>query len=204
MGGTEESLLQYIITKIKIFSGKKNEKEIIGGIQLIYQNLKSKEIKELDARKGNVNYEDENIDIFELHSGEYLINFFVRISEDRDYICQLGFETNKCRKILKGSDNGENKIITTNGGRNLILATFGHYNINFESIGVLYINIEDYLKKFYKGYFELKFKLKKDEKYKKKIEKSYETLSTSDKMLLKSCLLPDSTFNIIMKYCIFS
>lgn len=204
LGGTEECLLQYIIKKIKIFSGKKNEKEIIGGIQLIYQNLKSKEIKELDARKGNVDYEDENIDIFELHSGEYLINFFVRISEDRDYICQLGFETNKCRKILKGSDNGENKIITTNGGRNLILATFGHYNINFESIGVLYINIEDYLKKFYKGYFELKFKLKKDEKYKKKIEKSYETLSTSDKMLLKSCLLPDSTFNIIMKYCIFS
>ena len=204
MGGTEESLLQYIIKKIKIFSGKKNEKEIIGGIQLIYQNLKSKEIKELDARKGNVDYEDENIDIFELHSGEYLINFFVRISEDRDYICQLGFETNKCRKIVKGSDNGENKIITTNGGRNLILATFGHYNINFESIGVLYINIEDYLKKFYKGYFELKFKLKKDEKYKKKIEKSYETLSTSDKMLLNSCLLPDSTFNIIMKYCIFS
>ena len=143
LGGTEESLLQYVIKKIKIFSGKKNEKEIIGGVQIIYQNLKSKEIKELDAKKGNVDYEDENIDIFELKSGEYLINFFVRVSETRDYICQLGFETNKCRKILKGTDVGENKIITTNGGKNLILAIFGHYNIYLESIRVLYIKIED-------------------------------------------------------------
>ena len=68
---------------------------------------------------------------------------------------------------------------------------------------MLYVNLNEYLKKYYIGYFELKFKIKKDEKFKKKIEDDYKNASKENKYLIKVCLLPDNTFNEIMKFCIF-
>ena len=204
LGGNEDILLQNLIRKIKIYTKKIKGKEIISGIQLTYQNIKTKEIKELPLRKNNLkNDKDEEMEIFELNPGEYLINFFMRYEFCIDYIYQIGFETNKQRKILKGSDNGEIKNIRINGGANIILGTFGYYNQCLDSLGVLYANLNEYLKKYYIGYFELKFKIKKDEKFKKKIEDDFKKVSKEDKYLIKVCLLPDNTFNEIMKFCIF-
>ena len=202
LGGTEDSVLQYLIKSIRIYTGKKDGNIIIGGIQLSYRNLKSKELRELPIRKGKIEYEDEDIETFELKSGEYLTNFYIRFENDGNYIYQIGFETNKKRKIIKGCEKGEDKCEETNGGQNIIFGTFGHYNLKLDSCGILYINIKEYLKRFKFGYFELKFLMKKDEKFKKEIESKYDSLSESDKYLFKICFLPDVTFNEIMKYCI--
>ena len=132
-----------------------------------------------------------------------MINFFIRFEFISAYIYQLGFETNKKRKVLKGCEVGENKNIRTNGGENIILGTFGYYTQKLDSLGVFYINKNEYLKKFYIGYFELKYKIKKDENYKKNIEDNFKKVSKEDQYLIKVCLLPDNSFFEIMKFCMF-
>lgn len=203
LGGTEQALLNYTIKNIKIFSCKKEEAIFINGVQLTYKNKRTNELKELEIRKGNIEYEEEEVETFEIKSGEYLTNFYIRIPKDKDIITQIGFETNKKRKILKGEENGENRTIYCNGGQNIIIGTFGHYNQKLDAFGVLFINSKEYIIKFYKIYFDLKFKLKKDEKYRKKIESKYEALSESYKYLLRTCLLPDNPFVEVLKFCFF-
>ena len=202
LGGTDKTLLDHIIKSIKIYSGKKDDIIIIGGIQITYWNLKTKEILELNARKGDIQYEDEDMETFDIKTGEYLTNFYIRFNNDNNYITQLGFETNKKRKILKGSETGELKYIDINGGENYILGTFGNFNQKLDSFGVLYINFKDYIQNKYRAYFELEYKIRKDKTFKDKIEQNFETLSESDKYLFRSCILPNSLFLEIMKFCI--
>lgn len=203
LGGNEKELFYYIIKKIEIFTGKKDDNEIIRGIRLTYKNIKTKKIKELAIRKGDKDYDDEEITRLEIQPGEYLTNFYIRFQYNADSISQLGFETNKKRKIIKGSEIGEEKNISSNGGKNIIIGTFGHYKEKLDSFGVLYYNLKDFIKKFCFHYFQLKFKIKKDKKFREIIESQFTTLSESDKYLFKTCLLPDSVFNCIMKFCLF-
>ena len=202
LGGTDKTLIDHIIKSIKIYSGKKDDIIIIGGMQITYWNLKTKEILELNARKGDIQYEDEDMETFDIKTGEYLTNFFIRFNNDNNYITQLGFETNKKRKILKGSETGELKYIDINGGENYILGTFGNFNQKLDSFGVLYINFKDYIKNKYRAYFELEYKIRKDKTFKNKIEQNFENLSESNKYLFRSCILPNSLFLEIMKFCI--
>ena len=202
LGGTDKALLDHIIKNIKIYSGKKDDIIIIGGIQITYWNLKTKEKLELNARKGDIQYEDEDIESFDIKTGEYLTNFYIRFNNDNNYITQLGFETNKKRKILKGCENGELKFININGGENYILGTFGNFNQKLDSFGVLYINFKDYIQNKYRAYFELEYKIRKDKTFKDKIEQNFEALSESYKYLFRSCILPNSLFLEIMKFCI--
>ena len=198
LGGTEENLLENLIKKVKIYTKNINNKQIISGIQLAYQNIRTREIKELPIRfKDTKNYKNdqsEETEIFELKSGEYLTKFYIRFALDAKYIYQLGFETNKKRKILKGCLDGEDKNIRINNQENIILGTFGYFKDKLDSLGVLYVNIKEYLKKYYVGYFELKSKLKKDENFKKKIEDNIENISEVEKYLVKTALLPDAVF----------
>ena len=205
LGGTEDSLLHYSIKIIKIYTSKIYKNKYILGIQLTFRNSITKELKELPLRKMITKNLDENIDCikFELQPGEYLNNFYIRYYNESEYIYQIGFETNKKRRFFQGSENGEKRIIDSNDGEKLILGTYGYYRNNLESLGVLYVDLKKYLKRFSKCYFELKFKLKKDKKFKKENEDKYETFSESDKYLFKACLLPDSVFNEIMKFCMF-
>lgn len=203
LGGTEDTFLNYIIKQIKIYTKKINNKKIIYAIQLTYKNIKTKELKELPLRGRNEKYKEEDIEIIEVKPGEYLTNFYIRYPLKLDYIYQLGFETNKKRKVLIGTEIDEEKNIITNGGKNIILGTFGYYNNKLDSFGIFYIDIKEYLKKFYIGYFELKFKLKKNEKFRNTIENDYKNLKEEDKYLFKVCLLPDVVFNLIIKFLIF-
>ena len=203
LGGTEDTFLNYIIKQIKIYTKKINNNKIIYAIQLTYKNIKTKELKELPLRGRNEVYKEEDIEIFEIKSGEYLTNFYIRYPLKLDYIYQLGFETNKKRKVLIGTEIDEEKNIITNGGKNIILGTFGYYNNKLDSFGILFIDIKDYLKKFYIGYFELKFKLKNNEKFRNTIENNYKNLKEEDKYLFKACLLPEVAFNFIIKFLMF-
>jgi len=204
LGGTEDSFLNYLIKNIKIYTEKKSKKEIITGIQMTYQNIKTKEIKELPLRINNKKHLiNEDFKIIEILRGEYLTNFYIRYMNEAEYIYQLGFETNKKRKIMVGNEYGEDKKIRTNNKGNIILGTFGYFSQKLDSFGILYVNLKDYLTKFYIGFFELKLKLKKDEIFRKENENKFEFFSDSDKFILKTCTLPDGAFFEIIKYCIF-
>ena len=194
-----ENYLYYKIIKIKIWSGKIDSKDVINGIQVFYKNILDGKIITPGEYKGDegLNFVDE----FEIKSNEYLINFHIRVGDY--YVTQVGFETNKGNKILVGGTIGEDKPILSNGGDNIIVFLYGAYNNCLHSLGVGYINKKDYLKKFYIGYFELKFKLKNNEKFRNTIENNYKNLKEEDKYLFKACLLPEVAFNFIIKFLMF-
>jgi hypothetical protein len=211
LGGTEEALFQNIIKKIKIYKKSANNKKYIDAIQLTYRNIETNEIKELDIRTKNSAYSVEDTEEFELKQGEFFTNFNISFPLGINHIYQIGFETNKKRKVLIGSELSKkiaavNNIINNNGNEkfyNIILGTFGYYNKQLDSLGLYYVGLKEYLKKFYYGYFEMKRILKKDEKFRKKLEKNYDNFNQEEKFLFKTCLLPDKAFNEIIKFCMF-
>jgi hypothetical protein len=193
-----DNYLQYKITKIKIWSGKKDNKEIINGIQVTYKNiLNGKEISPGEY-KGDEGL--EKVDEFVVPQSEYLTKYHVRIDTE---VTQIGFETNKAHKILIGSTTaGEDKIISSNSEDNIIVTLYGCYNNCLQSCGIGYVKKKDYMKALFIGFFELRFKLKKDENYKKEWIEKEKTLDHDNKALLKTCLLPDTAFNEIIKFCL--
>ena len=192
-----ENYLYYKIQKIKIWSGKKDSKDIINGIQVWYKNILDGKIVTPGEFKGDEGL--TNTDEFEIKPNEYLIDFHIRIDTE---VTQVGFETNKKNSILVGGTQGEDKIINSNGGENIIIFLYGAYENCLHSLGVRYIKKKDYMKTLFIGFFELRYKLKKDESFKKNWIENENKLEESDRILLKTCLLPDTAFNEIIKFCL--
>ena len=192
-----DNYLYYKIQKIKIWSGKKDSKDIINGIQVWYKNILDGKLVTPGEFKGDEG--NDNVVEFEVKPNEYLTDFHIRIDTE---VTQVGFETNKHNNILVGGTQGEDKIINSNGGDNIIVFLYGAYDNLLHALGVGYVNKKDYVKTLFIGFFQLRHKLKKDEAFKKKCLENENTLSESDKVLLKTCLLPDTAFNEIIKFCL--
>ena len=192
-----DNYLYYKIQKIKIWSGKKDSKDIINGIQVWYKNILDGKLVTPGEFKGDEG--NDNVVEFEVKPNEYLTDFHVRIDTE---VTQVGFETNKHNNILVGGTQGEDKIINSNGGENIIVFLYGAYDNLLHALGVGYVNKKDYMKTLFIGFFQLRFKLKKDEAFKKKCTEMESTLAESDKVLLRTCLLPDTAFNEIIKFCL--
>ena len=192
-----ENYLNYKIQKIKIWSGEKDSNKIIKGIQVWYKNLLDGNIITPGEFKGDEG--NDNVVEFEVKPNEYLTDFHVRIDTE---VTQVGFETNKHNNILVGGTQGEDKIINSNGGDNIIVFLYGEYDNLLQALGVGYVNKKDYMKTLFIGFFQLRHKLKKDEAFKKKCAEIESTLAESDKVLLRTCLLPDTAFNEIIKFCL--
>ena len=193
-----DNYLYYKIQKIKIWSGKKDSKDIINGIQVWYKNILDGKLVTPGEFKGDEG--NDNVVEFEVKPNEYLTDFHIRIDTE---VTQVGFETNKHNNILVGGTQGEDKIITSNGGDNIIVFLYGAYDNLLHALGVGYVNKKDYMKTLFIGFFQLRHKLKKDEAFKKKCAEIESTLAESDKVLLTTCLLPDDAFKKIMKFCLF-
>ena len=192
-----DNYLYYKIQKIKIWSGKKDSKDIINGIQVWYKNILDGKLVTPGEFKGDEG--NDNVVEFEVKPNEYLTDFHIRIDTE---VTQVGFETNKHNNILVGGTQGEDKIINSNGGENIIVFLYGAYDNLLHALGVGYVNKKDYMKTLFIGFFQLRHKLKKDEAFKKKCAEIESTLAESDKVLLRTCLLPDTAFNEIIKFCL--
>ena len=139
----EKKLLNLKIIKVRIYSGKFNDKDAIFGVGFTYKDLTNgKEI--LVDHKGS-----DFVDVkeFVIKQDEYLIDFHIRFKPEADYISQLGYSTNQHNSILIGSEEGEDKNIYSNGGGNIIIGSFGCFNKKLDATGVLYVNKEKYFKR---------------------------------------------------------
>ena len=141
----------------------------------------------------------DKVEEFEIGPEEYLNKFHVRIDTE---VTQVGFETNKGKSIVVGGTKGEDKYVKLNEGNNIIISLYGNYNKYLEAIGVGFVNRDWYMKKLCFGYFELRFKLKKDDNFKKEWTDKINFLDTYQKAMIKACSLPDSAFTEIIKFCI--
>jgi len=194
------NFLNYKLQKIKIWYGNKEDKTVIGGIQTFYKNKQTGEIITSGENKGTEGI--ENVDELEIKSNEFIIKQFIRFDTE---IVQLGYETNKGNKILVGTDSvGEdmaNSLSDLNDGNHIIVTIHGNYRNCLEGIGCGFINKREYILSLYIGYFQLRYKIKKNEEFKKQYDELYIKLDNSNKALLKTVTLPDTIFNCIMGYC---
>ena len=193
-----DNFLNYKVTKIKIWSGKKDQKTIVNGIQFFYKSL----IDGKEVTPGEYKGEQglEKCDEVVLNQNEYLVDYHVRIDTE---VTQIGFTTNKGRVFKIGGEVGEDKItMIKDKGPAIILAIFGCYGPELQSCGVVYVTKKDYMEALFLGYFELKYLLKKNEEIKKNILSKEQSLELADKVLLKTCLLPDASFHQVIKYCL--
>ena len=192
----KEKYLQQKIIKLKIWSGKKDGSDVIYGIQAFYKNINTGKLTITDEYKGDG---FQTVEEFNIKSNEYLNKFYVRF--DTELITRVGFETNKGNKFIVGDGKGEDKYIKFNDGNNIIITIYGCYNKYLEAIGVGYVERNWYLRKMCFGYFELRFKFKKDENFKNEWLKKYDNLNLFEKALLKTCILPDAAFTQIIRFC---
>ena len=193
-----DNFLYYKVTKIKIWSGKKEKKTIVNGIQFFYKSL----IDGKEVTPGEYKGEQglEKCDELVLNQNEYLVDYHVRIDTE---VTQIGFTTNKGRVFKIGGEVGEDKMTMIKyNGPVIILAIFGCYGPELQSCGVVYVTKKDYMEALFLGYFELKYLLQKNEEFKKNAQSKESSLQESDKVLLKTCLLPDDAFNQIIKFCL--
>jgi hypothetical protein len=194
----KKELLDLKITKIKIYSGKLNDKDAIFGVGFTYKNLFTGKEKVVE-HKGNDNFFD--VKELKIKSGEYITDFHIRFKNDAEFIAQLGFSTNKLSYTLVGTEEGEDKNIQSNGGENIIVGTFGHINKKLDSIGVLFINKNQYFKRLLNGIFILRHFIKKDIKFKEEWDKKQDELPIEFKYFWRAVNLPEAPLFQIIKFC---
>jgi len=193
-----EDLLKYKIIKLKIYTGTYEEKEVIFGISYILKNIMTGELKPeiFHNVKDYIDVKEYNI-----KGNEYLTDFHIRFPNSANYISQIGFETNKKTKFLIGTEEGEDKKISSNGGKNIILGTFGCLNKKLDAMGCLYVSKKEYSKRTLFPYLMLRVKIKNDKKFKEEYNKKYKELPIEYQYLWKTIFLPDAVFSQIIKYC---
>lgn len=188
--------LLYRVSKVNVWIGKRDNKDIICGIQFYYRNLKNGNEVTFGANKGDKYITDMKQIILE--PTEYLCDFNIRIDQE---VTQIGFSSNKGKTYLFGGESGEKKITELNDNQGIIIAPFGSFGDYLHSCGMYYIDKNEYMMHFIYGYFELRFALKHRPKFKEKCEKL--KLNSVDQVLLRVCRLPDRLFHCIMKNFIF-
>ena len=194
----EKELLNLKITKIRIYTGKFNDKDAIFGVGFTYKHIFNGEEKVVEHKES-----DNFIDVkeFVIKEGEYITDFHIRFKNDAEYISQLGYTTNKQNPILVGTEEGEEKIIKSNGGENIILGTFGHINKKLDATGVLFVNKKEYFKRLLNGIFILRYCIKKDKKFKEEWDKKQDALPIEYKYFWRAANLQEGPLFQIIKFC---
>ena len=194
----EKKLLNLKIIKVRIYSGKFNDKEAIFGVGFTYKDLTTgKEI--IVDHKGT----DDFVDVkeFVINQSEYLTDFHIRFTNEAEYISQLGYATNKKTPILIGSEEGEDKTITSNGGNYIIVGSFGCTNKKLDATGVLFMNKKEYFKRLLNGIFILRHLIKNKPKFKEEWDKKQKDLPMDFQFIWRAVNLPEAPLFQIIKYC---
>ena len=139
----------------------------------------------------------------EISPNDFLCNLKIFVGDDN--ITKLIFITKKGKTLEVGTDEGEERLVSQiNADKDkIILSLFGGYKKNMlQLISCRYLPITDYLRPSM-GYFELRKKLRHED-FKQKILEKYDSLSETDKVLFKTCCLPDDkAFEEIIKFCLY-
>ena len=134
--------LHYVVTKIKIWTGKKEGKKVVVGVQFFYKSYPDgKEEITPGPHIGTLTpvkeYEHS------LKEGEYIRKFFIRTDNE---VTEIGFETTKGHKFIKGGGHGEEKTIPINDQDQIIFALFGCTGETLQGCGAYSLDRKEYFK----------------------------------------------------------
>ena len=192
-------LLNCKIINIKIYSGIENKRTIISGLEYTLRNLYNGKsfVKIYKTSRDLKDMKELNI-----NSEEYLNRFYIRFSNTKEYITQLGFYTNKNKGILVGEEEGEVKTVIMNYKNNIILEIHGFIGTNLYSIGCIYSSTEIFIKNLLFRFFMLRHLVKSNKKFREKWNDNYNNLTTDFKFIWRAVNMPDNIFSRIINNCL--
>lgn len=194
--------LEYKLYKIKIWTAKKGQLTVLGGIQSFYKNIQKEKDYISEEHKGEKVDPNQFVE-FNLQQNEYITKCSLWWEDES--ICKINFETNLRNKFSVGDAKGEEmEVIELEEKNKCVFSIFGTYNSNYLSSIGLFINKRDeFLDYFMKGYFELKLFIKKEKYYqeiKKKLDKG--EYKKEDIVLFKTCEMANNVFHEILKFTV--
>ena len=193
--------LDYRISKIKIWTAKKSKYKVLAGIQTFYINNKDGSPFITKENKGEKVEQNDFVE-FNLDKNEYITKGSLWFEEGS--ICKVIFKTNLKNIFSVGDEKGDEMVIDEfdRNKNKFLLSFFGTYNNNYlTSIGLFTSKQKEFFEYFIRGYFELKFLINKEndfEKIKEKIKNN--EYDEKEKILVKTCKLPNNIFHEILKY----
>jgi len=215
----DKNIFKNKITNIKIYfsSGKysfkeeeKKEKEIdnefeieekyIIGISIIYKNLVTGRTCSIE-HKGSEPI--SGIKEIKLDNDEFIVKFFADFDHKIESFKTLGFGTNKKRQIIFGKKYNPYVFFNSEDEKSVIAGTFGNLNEKINSLGCLYFEKKIILKYDLFRFIFLRYLIKKDEQFKKKIDEKIESFEIEYKYMWRFLNLPDIPFSSIIKFCSF-
>ena len=199
--GEEEVLLKSKIVKVKIYTGKYRDKDVLIGVGFNFKNIYTGEITSQE-HIGSEQFEE--VKELDIKDDEFLVDFFISFKYEAEYISQVGFQTNKGNKIFIGTEEGENHCVCveSNGGDNIIVGTFGCYDKKLDAMGILYVKRKDFFRIVF-PYFPLlmlRYLIETDEEFKKEIENNYYKFHYDFKYIWRTANLPNDSFKEVVKY----
>ena len=193
-----EEYYQYKPCRILIWT---NSKKRITGIQTFFKNIIDSATINSGENKGSESIEFNE---FVINPNEYLKE--CEIWNDDKSITYIYLKTNKDTLFSVGNKIGnrhEIKQSTDRKKEKIIISFFGSYDKVMNGFGLHLLDKSEYLRILFTGYFELKYKLKREQYREQILEKMKNKKFTfQEETIIKTCLLPDVTFNAIMSFCI--
>lgn len=199
------------LSKVKIWYGTikvdENDENILGkcvlGIQCEYHNPINGEKKESDMHCGSLKSNDIDIKTLELTEGDYIYQLYLCYNEVISY---LKLETKRGKILEVGFyDKNCEKTIPFNFDKNshMIHSFYGHFNkYGLRALGCVHLKRRNYFFLNLIDIFRFRhlLKVKSDEK-EKWTEEKISKLNYEEKAFIRVCLLPDSQFSCVIKFC---
>ena len=175
------------------------------GLESSFANYITGEQKQSGYHGGEIVSKDIEIKQLVVKDIEYIKNFEITFDEKFDNIIYLKITTNKDNFIEFGENKGKKVTFLGFEGDNMIQSFYGDYDKEgINNIGFQFITRKQFT--FYNIFpiLKLRYKLNHDEEFKKKYESNYQNLLKDNVPMIylyRSCVLPDSIFAKIIKYC---
>lgn len=198
------------LNKIKLWYGsstKENINNSVLGIQCGYKVIHKDKEFEPEVHRGLLGGSNIEVKELKLEENDSVIKMSLRFSDNIKY---LKFET-KNKKILEvgsPSQGLEIKIPFNENCRDyechIIQSLYGYFDDNgLKSLGFYHISKKNYIFLKCLGLFRLRHLIKTipEEKEKWSDKSNTDNLDYESKAIIKVCLLPDSTFFSVIRFC---
>ena len=201
------------LNKVKIWYGpcpeiKDGKENIRGnnilGIQCEYSETITGKKKETEMHCGTLSSNNIITKELELVEGDYITKFYICYN---DIISYIKFITKREKFLEIGQyDKNCEKTITFNSDKypHMIQSFHGYFNdYGLRALGCIHLKRKNYFFLNLIDVFRYRHFIKHNEKEKEKwTEDQINNLKYEEKAFLKLCLLPDSQFSSVIKFCV--
>ena len=197
-----------VLTKIKIWWGspQKSENNIknktLLGIQCKYKNIMTGEEKESESHCGILDSNDIEQKEININENDYFNHFYIGFDT---FISYIKFTT-KNKEVIEFGEKSNEKKVTINMVHDdqMVQCFIGYYNdYGITALGCKFIKRKDYIFLHIMDILRLRhfFKINQNEKEKWLDNNRINQCNLYIKTIAKVCLLPESQFYSIIKYC---